>query len=59
VVQAQQPGMVQIRIVLDGCVFVGQLQETARLDMARARVGAAVDPIKQVRLCVSMEVMAA
>jgi hypothetical protein len=40
---------VEVRIVLDGCVFVGQLKEVSRLDMARSRVGAAVEPIKQVR----------
>lgn len=40
---------VEVRIVLDGCVFVGQLTEVSRLEMARSRVGAAVEPIKQVR----------
>lgn len=39
---------VEVRIVLDGCVFVGQLTEVSRLEMARSRVGAAVEPIKQV-----------
>lgn len=46
-----QPGVVEVRIVLDGCVFVGHLQETGRLEVARSRVGAAVEPIKQVSPC--------
>lgn len=44
-----QGSAVEVRIVLDGCVFVGQLKEVSRLEMARSRVGAAVEPIKQVR----------
>lgn len=41
-------GVVEVRIVLDGCVFVGQLQEVARLDMSRSRLAAALQPITQV-----------
>jgi hypothetical protein len=48
---AAQGSAVEVRIVLDGCVFVGQLMEVSRLEMARSRVGAAVDPIKQVGDC--------
>jgi hypothetical protein len=48
---AAQGSAVEVRIVLDGCVFVGQLKEVSRLEMARSRVGAAVDPIKQVGNC--------
>lgn len=43
-----QGSAMEVRIVLDGCVFVGQLKEVSRLEMARSRVGAAVEPIKQV-----------
>ncbi|KAF8060099.1 trx [Scenedesmus sp. PABB004] len=38
-------GAVEVRIVLDGCVFVGQLAEVGRLEMARSRLGAAVEPV--------------
>eukprot|EP00775_Hariotina_reticulata_P000243 gene243-448_t len=41
-------GVVEVRIVLDGCVFIGQLQEVGRLDLARARISAAQDPIQLV-----------
>jgi hypothetical protein len=41
-------GVVEVRIVLDGCVFIGQLQEVGRLDLARARISAAQDPIRPV-----------
>jgi hypothetical protein len=60
VLQAEQqqlaPGLVQMRIVLDGCVFVGHLAEAGRLDMTRSRVGAAVEPVKQVRVGVARRV---
>lgn len=48
-VVAPHGSAVEVRIVLDGCVFVGQLKEVSRLEMGRSRVGAAVEPIKQVR----------
>jgi hypothetical protein len=42
---------VEVRIVLDGCVFVGQLQEVGRLELARSRVAAALQPIAEVSGC--------
>jgi hypothetical protein len=38
-------GVVEVRIVLDGCVFVGQLQEVGRLELARSRLAPALQPI--------------
>ncbi|KAF6255264.1 hypothetical protein COO60DRAFT_235055 [Scenedesmus sp. NREL 46B-D3] len=40
-------GLVEVRIVLDGCVFVGQLQEVGRLELARSRVAPALAPIAE------------
>jgi hypothetical protein len=40
-------GIVEVRIVLDGCVFVGQLQEVGRLELARSRVAPALQPIAE------------
>ncbi|WIA40741.1 hypothetical protein OEZ86_004425 [Tetradesmus obliquus] len=39
--------VVEVRILLDGCVFVGQLQEVGRLELARSRVPAALAPIAE------------